>query len=450
MLKLNDISRQFRNQKGEVAYEPLIDIDLVLPSSGLFVLQADDKRSSSELLALIGGIDKPTTGDILFERKSIYESYDTLINYRREAVSFLDHDKSLFEGKTICQCFEIATGKKDSSTISELLSDLGIRGYENKKIDELSSYEKLLVSLGIATRKGSKILLADDPFSSLHESEARSLLSRLKLFSKDHLVILSCSSLPFEDPDLSIITIEKGIVESAVVKKEEEEKQFTSSNKKRNLLSPKEHSLFALSSLRKNKGKAAVTFSLFTLSLLSLGATLSFTFYPKKATIASTLSKAEDDCFTIQKEIEPIDLKKYTSTPYGEGDPYSAEEIDAFSKEIGLSAKGTIPSLSSTKSLFFEGDPDSYRELLSNISYTFFPREFSDAPLLFGEEAKETNEVTLSYLAYRRLQEFGYFDGEANLPIYPDSIDQDSILGASIDLGKGITFKRSECQRRYL
>jgi putative ABC transport system ATP-binding protein len=75
---------------GEIEVPVLYDVNLEIPAGELTVIVGPSGSGKSTLLNLIGGIDRPTTGEILLDGRDIARFSDSeLTAYRRESVGFV-------------------------------------------------------------------------------------------------------------------------------------------------------------------------------------------------------------------------------------------------------------------------------------------------------------------------------------------------------------------------
>ena len=146
----------------------LDDFSLEVQSGELVSLLGPSGIGKSTLLKLITGIEKPDTGDILFDGESILSTPPN----QREAV-FMFQKAYLFPFLSVGE--NIAFGLKvkklpaeeQRKRIAEMLELIGLPGIEKRKPNELSGGEQQRVALARSLVIRPKVLLLDEPFNSL-------------------------------------------------------------------------------------------------------------------------------------------------------------------------------------------------------------------------------------------------------------------------------------------
>ena len=164
----------------KVSTQVLKEIDLILAEGELFVLVGPSGAGKSTLLQVIAGL-VPARGHIYFNGDCI----DRLPPHQRR-VGYLFQDLLLFPHLTVCQNLQLAMahlkiGRREvHARIGELLERFGILALQGRYPAQMSGGEKQRAALARAIATDPKILLLDEPFSSLDEKNARRLRTELK------------------------------------------------------------------------------------------------------------------------------------------------------------------------------------------------------------------------------------------------------------------------------
>ena len=166
----------------------LKDINLKLPKTGFIVIKGENGSGKSTLLNIMGTLDRPTSGVILFNNTNIVNfSEADLIKYREEYISFIFQDYNLFENSSVIDNINIIGTTNRIDKIVELLK---IKSLLNKKVKKLSGGEKQRVAIARCLAKDSKVILADEPTSSLDYETKDLIFKVLKEESQKKLVIM--------------------------------------------------------------------------------------------------------------------------------------------------------------------------------------------------------------------------------------------------------------------
>ena len=163
-------------------------VDLCFPERGLFFLVGKSGSGKSTLLNLLGGLEKPTLGEVVYEGRALSSmSSRELDEYRARTVSFVFQEKNVFPALTVA---ENITFLEASAHPQKTLEELGIGGLLERKVYELSGGQLQRVAIARALVRGCRVLLADEPTGNLDRETSRELFSLLKQLSRDRLVIV--------------------------------------------------------------------------------------------------------------------------------------------------------------------------------------------------------------------------------------------------------------------
>jgi ABC-type sulfate/molybdate transport systems ATPase subunit len=164
----------------KVSNHILKGVDLTVANGDLFVLLGPSGAGKSTLLQVIAGL-LPCTGHILFNGDCI----DRQPPHQRR-VGYLFQDLLLFPHLTVYQNLQLAmvhlkAGRRlEQRKISRLLERFGILALADRYPVQMSGGEKQRAALARAIATDPRILLLDEPFSSLDPKNAQHLRSELK------------------------------------------------------------------------------------------------------------------------------------------------------------------------------------------------------------------------------------------------------------------------------
>ncbi|MFA5692988.1 MAG: ABC transporter ATP-binding protein, partial [Acholeplasmataceae bacterium] len=192
MLMFQNLKKSYQNQ---VIYE---NFNLTLPNKGLIGFFGKSGSGKSTLLNLIGGLDKPDSGDIIFNNTILTSlNKKEKSNFIRNNIGFIFQDYQLIDNKTVYENIKMGLSfsgnlNKDSNLkIIKIANSLNINHLLNKTPNKLSGGEKQRVSVARALIKNPEIILADEPTGAIDLKEAHNLMEILKDISKDKLVIVA-------------------------------------------------------------------------------------------------------------------------------------------------------------------------------------------------------------------------------------------------------------------
>ena len=117
-LELKNISKSFRFDKRKEKIKTVLDdITFSFEENNLYFIIGSSGSGKSTLLSLIGALDTPTSGDILFDGLPISDVQNILKN----KVSFVFQDFNLFNDLTVCDNLAIFEKDKDKITLDILI-----------------------------------------------------------------------------------------------------------------------------------------------------------------------------------------------------------------------------------------------------------------------------------------------------------------------------------------
>jgi putative ABC transport system ATP-binding protein len=168
-------------------------------NEGEFVaIQGTSGSGKSTLLNMLGGLDRPTTGDIFFASRAIGPfTKKEMARYRRFSVGMIFQNFNLIptmtarENVSLALAFGGLRGLQRRTRSSELLARVGLGDRLSHRPSELSGGEQQRVAIARALANQPKVLLADEPTGNLDSIRARELLTLLReMVERDSLTIV--------------------------------------------------------------------------------------------------------------------------------------------------------------------------------------------------------------------------------------------------------------------
>lgn len=186
LLSLNSVSKTY--ELGEVKVEALKDTSLDIYKGELIVILGPSGSGKTTLLNIIGGMDRPTTGRVLYRGKDITLFNDKeLTFYRRREVGFIFQLYNLMSTLTARENVELATELVENPLPAEqVLFSIGLKDRLDHFPSQLSGGEQQRVAIARAVAKNPGLLLGDEPTGALDYETGIQILALLRKINVDY------------------------------------------------------------------------------------------------------------------------------------------------------------------------------------------------------------------------------------------------------------------------
>ena len=216
-MKIKNLSKTYATKTGEKVHA-LKNISFDLPSSGMVVILGKSGCGKSTLLNILGGLDRFDSGDVECFGKSLKSlSRKELDDYRNSCVGFVFQEYNLIPELDVFDNIALPLqlqGQTDNDEkVKSVLEQVGMSGFERRKVEELSGGQKQRVAIARALVKDPRIILADEPTGALDSHSGENILKILKWISQEKLVVLVTHDREFaEKYGDRIIELSDGVV----------------------------------------------------------------------------------------------------------------------------------------------------------------------------------------------------------------------------------------------
>jgi putative ABC transport system ATP-binding protein len=186
ILEAHDLTKRF--ELGESSVEALKGVSLAVQPGEFVALMGPSGSGKSTLLQLLGGLDQPTTGVVVFEGRDISRlSDDDATRLRRERTGFIFQAFNLIPllnvRENIALPFTIAGQDASRGELRDRIRDVialvELTGKERHRPDQLSAGEQQRVAVARALVTRPSVLLADEPTGNLDYTTGGELLDAL-------------------------------------------------------------------------------------------------------------------------------------------------------------------------------------------------------------------------------------------------------------------------------
>ncbi len=192
---LRDVTRTFGS--GGALVTALHGVDLRIRAGELVVVAGPSGSGKSTLLQLLGALDRPTSGEVLFEGVGLDTMGDgALTRLRRETIGFVFQGFGLVPTLSAAQNVEAAMaptrrgGPQRRARTRELLERVGLGHRLHNLPTQLSGGEQQRVAIARALANGPRVLLADEPTGNLDSATGEEIVGLLHRLNADGLTVV--------------------------------------------------------------------------------------------------------------------------------------------------------------------------------------------------------------------------------------------------------------------
>lgn len=226
LVELREVWKTYR--MGKVEVHALRGVSLALEEGEFLAVMGPSGSGKSTLMHLMGCLDLPTRGTILFEGADISGLKGAeLAEIRGRKIGFvfqtfnLVHTLTALENVELPMVFQRAPRSQRRSRAQELLAQVGLGDRLNHRPSELSGGEQQRVAIARALANDPKLILCDEPTGNLDSEAGRVVLETLKGLNDEGRTVV----LVTHDPDAAAyacrrVQLRDGRLVAAAVAKE--------------------------------------------------------------------------------------------------------------------------------------------------------------------------------------------------------------------------------------
>ncbi len=216
-IKLEKVFKEY--QMGETLVQALRGVDLTIEEGDFAAIMGPSGSGKSTLMNMVGALDKPSRGKVLFEDKDISKySENQLAMLRGKEVGFVFQKFNLIptmtalENVALPMLFQEKPKTYREKRASELLEEVELGDRVNHYPNELSGGQQQRVSIARALANNPEIILADEPTGNLDSKtgeKVMNLLTKLNEEEKKTIIMVTHDQNDAEYADY-IINIKDG------------------------------------------------------------------------------------------------------------------------------------------------------------------------------------------------------------------------------------------------
>ncbi len=175
---------------GENAVRALDGVSVDIEEGEFVSIIGTSGSGKSTLLNMLGGLDRPTSGDVLFSGKSILKMNDEeLTIFRRRNIGFVFQNYNLVPVlnvyENIVLPIELDGAEIDKNYVDTIIETLGLEKKLHSMPNQLSGGQQQRVAIARALSSKPQIILADEPTGNLDSKTGMDVISLLKITSRE-------------------------------------------------------------------------------------------------------------------------------------------------------------------------------------------------------------------------------------------------------------------------
>jgi putative ABC transport system ATP-binding protein len=190
MLRCIDVSKSYSQGGNEIT--ALAGVSLDIPKGQFAIIMGPSGSGKSTLLHLMGGLDRPTRGDVLVDQRLISQMADDEVTlFRRTRIGFIFQFFNLMPSLTALEnvtlpLFLDGRAKGDADARAEtLLAKVGLEKRSQHLPEEMSGGEIQRLAIARALAFDPPILLADEPTGNLDSKTGETILALLRRIQQE-------------------------------------------------------------------------------------------------------------------------------------------------------------------------------------------------------------------------------------------------------------------------
>ena len=196
LIETREVTRVY--QMGTNQVTALDHVNIRVDEGEFVAIQGTSGSGKSTLLNLLGGLDQPTSGEVLFDSKPLGPlTKKQMARYRRFSVGMIFQNFNLITTMTAGENVRLALafgglrGAERLKRAEVLLERVGLSDRMEHRPSELSGGEQQRVAIARALANRPRVLLADEPTGNLDSTRAHELLALLReMTDRDKLTVL--------------------------------------------------------------------------------------------------------------------------------------------------------------------------------------------------------------------------------------------------------------------
>jgi putative ABC transport system ATP-binding protein len=190
MYELTKVTKDY--PKGRATVHALQGVDLEIPDGEWLAIQGPTGHGKSTLLQILGGLDRATSGSVMFDGRDLAKlSEGQMTTVRAQSIGFIFQTFTLIPTLSAQENVETAlvplgvSNASRKARAAQALASVGLADRARHLPSELSGGQQQRVAIARALVKEPKVLLADEPTGNLDEDTRDEIIGLLEKMWQD-------------------------------------------------------------------------------------------------------------------------------------------------------------------------------------------------------------------------------------------------------------------------
>lgn len=184
ILQTKDLKKYYGS--GETQVKALDGVNLTVENGEFVAIVGTSGSGKTTLLHMLGGLDRPTSGEIIVDGQNLLTLKDEALTiFRRRKIGFVFQSYNLVPVLSVWENIilpvQLDGRKVDMPYVKELISTLGLEKKLHNLPNQLSGGQQQRVAIARAMAAKPAILLADEPTGNLDSKTSQDVLSLMKV-----------------------------------------------------------------------------------------------------------------------------------------------------------------------------------------------------------------------------------------------------------------------------
>lgn len=199
MLEIKNISKTYGQGTAKVV--ALSDVSFCVDEGDFIAIMGPSGSGKSTLLNVIGGLDRPSSGEVVLDGERIDNlDENDFVDIRRNKIAYVFQQYHLLPSLTALENVMLpiafcGLGEGDEKGL-EILKEVGLGGRTEHKPSQLSGGEQQRVAIARALVNSPSLILADEPTGNMDQKTGEEILGLFKQLNKDGRSIIMVTHNP--------------------------------------------------------------------------------------------------------------------------------------------------------------------------------------------------------------------------------------------------------------